>query len=176
MTGSDRHEPNDGPEFSLTEPASAPSGEATPENIQADAKTLGKTIGGFAGGVGGLSIGALGGPVGAAIGAIAGAVGGWWAGRGVALAISDQDDAAYRAHYESDSAQLADRRYEDLRPAYLAGHLAGRNPDYAGRSFDEVEGDLRRGWTADVARQCGDWTVVRRYARAGFDGARTTSP
>jgi hypothetical protein len=59
-----------------------------------------------------------------------------------------------------------------VRPAYQLGHLAGRNPDYAGRSFDEVESDLQRGWTGDVAARHGDWTSVRPYARGAYDRSR----
>ena len=168
----DAGEGHEDKEFSLTEPVSAPQGRATPENIEADAETLGKSSGGFLGAVGGMSLGALGGPVGLVLGGLAGAVGGWFAGRELAEAMTEDDDRAYRRHYETVPTRLADRRYEELRPAYVAGHLAARNPEWAGRSFEDVEADLRRGWSADVARSCGEWMAVRPYARTAFDRAR----
>jgi hypothetical protein len=59
-----------------------------------------------------------------------------------------------------------------VSPAYVAGHLAGRNPDWAGRTFDQVEPDLQRAWGEDLARKHGHWSAVRGYARAAFDRAR----
>ena len=63
----------------------------------------------------------------------------------------------------------AGRSYDDVRPAYQLGHLAGRNPDYRGRSFDEVEGDLRHGWTGDVSARYGTWDQVRDHVRVAYD-------
>jgi hypothetical protein len=122
-----------------------------------------------------MALGALGGPVGLLLGGLAGAIGGWWAGHGVAGAITSDDEEAFRRDFEGAPVRLADRSYHDVRPAYVAGHLAARNPDYADRSFEEVEPDLRRGWSADVARHCGEWPAMRRYARTAFDRARASN-
>lgn len=163
-------------EYSLTEPVSGPKGEGTPAHVHRDSETVGESAGGFLGGSAGVALGAIGGPVGAVIGGLAGALGGWWAGRGIADAITKDDDAAFRRDFESTPDRLADRSYDDVRGAYVAGHLAGRNPDYAGRSFENIEPDLSRGWSADVAKECGEWPAVRRYARSAFDRARAASP
>lgn len=165
-------EAHDAHEVSLTEPHSAPPGEGSHDNRQADAKTVGEGSGGFLGAVTGMALGIAGGPVGLVIGGIAGAVGGWWAGHGIAKAITEDDDSFYRTHYERSPDRLADRRYEDVRPGYLAGHLAGRNPDYAGRSFEDVEQDLRYGWSDSADSASTEWPAMRGYARAGFDRAR----
>ncbi|MFL5575287.1 MAG: hypothetical protein ACJ79S_04895 [Gemmatimonadaceae bacterium] len=136
---------------------------------------IGETVGGVSGIAAGMALGSLGGPVGAVIGGLAGALGGWWAGRAVAEAAhnySEADDAAYRSHYESSPSRLADRSYDEVRPAYQLGHLASRNPDYTGRSFDEVETDLRSGWTSDVSSRYGEWDSVRGYARDAYDRGR----
>ncbi|GLC27798.1 hypothetical protein [Roseisolibacter agri] len=140
---------------------------------------VGEGVGGTAGIAAGAAVGALGGPVGMVIGALAGAVGGWWAGRSVAEGVhdyTDDDDRFYREHHTTTRSKLADvstsRSYDDVRPAYQLGHLAGRNPDYSGRSFDDVETDLQRGWTNDVAAKHGDWTSVRPYARDAYDRGR----
>jgi len=137
---------------------------------------IGEGAGGAAGVLAGAAIGSVGGPIGAIIGGLAGAVGGWWTGRTISEAVSHfttDDDAAYRTHYESSSYRLADRSYDDVRPAYQLGHLAGRNPEYSNRTFDEVEGDLRRGWTDDVRARHGEWDTVRPYARDAYERGRS---
>jgi hypothetical protein len=170
MTDREGHDDKD---FTILEPHSAPEGHSTANNVKDDAENVGEAAGSFLGGVSGMALGIAGGPVGLVIGAIAGALGGWWAGKGVADAFTDKDHAAYRAHYTASPDHLADRSYDQVAAAYVAGHLAGRNPDYAGRTFDQVEPDLQRGWTDDVARQHGAWPAVRGYARTAFDRARS---
>jgi hypothetical protein len=168
-------ERNEG-DFSLTEPESAPPGQGSSGRVHRDSETVGESSGGVLGAAAGMSIGAMGGPVGLVLGGLAGAVGGWWAGRGIADAMTKNDDDALRRHFERLPDRPADRSYEDVRAAYVAGHLAGKNPEYARRSFDEVEPELRRGWGDDVVRQCGEWPSARRYAQAGFERARGATP
>jgi phage tail tape-measure protein len=142
------------------------------------ADEVGEGVGGIGGMLAGAAIGTAGGPIGTLIGGIAGAVGGWWAGRAVteaAGAMSNDDDAYYRSHYESSPNRLADRRYEDVRPAYQLGHIAAYNPDYANRSWTDVESDLQRGWSGDTSRQYGEWSAVRGYASEGFNRGRTSA-
>ena len=158
---------------SLTQPASTSPGRDTKENVETDAKVLGESAGGFTGMATGMAFGAMAGPIGLLVGGIAGAVGGWWAGHAIADALTDDDDVVYRSRYETSPSRLGDRAYEDVRPAYQLGHLAGRNPDYAGRSFDQIEPDLQRAWN-DIARsRHGEWTTMRGYAREAFSRARS---
>jgi uncharacterized protein YcfJ len=140
---------------------------------------IGETVGGVSGIATGMALGSLGGPVGTIIGGIAGAIGGWWSGRTIAEAAhhyTDADDSTYRARYERSADRLADRHYDDIRPAYQIGHLASRNPDYAGRDFADVEADLRRGWTDRVSAAHGEWDHVRSYARDAFERGRASGP
>jgi uncharacterized protein (TIGR02271 family) len=133
---------------------------------------VGEATGGVAGAATGAALGSLGGPIGTIIGGIAGAVGGWWSGRAISEAASvygDDDDRYYRQHFESTSGAGRSDAYDDYdtaRPAYQVGHLAGLNPDYENRSFEEIEPDLQRGWSG--ADQ-GDWSSAREYARSGYD-------
>jgi hypothetical protein len=135
--------------------------------------------GAVGGGVGGAMVGATvgtvtAGPIGTIVGAIAGAIGGSWVGIAAATEAhyDESHDRRYRAHYESSSEQLADRTFEQLRPAYQVGHLAAVNADYFGRDFEEIEPDLQRGWTDELHREHGDWEAARRFARHAFDQAR----
>ena len=134
---------------------------------------VGEAAGGVSGVLVGAAAGSAAGPVGTVLGGIVGAMGGWWTGRAIseaATSISEEDDAYYRRHYESSPSRLADRAYDDVRPAYYLGHVASRNPDYRERSFDDIEGTLRTGWTSD--RKFGSWNAVRSYASEGFHRGR----
>jgi hypothetical protein len=136
---------------------------------------VGEAAGGIGGVVAGAAAGSVVGPVGTIIGGIVGAMGGWWTGRAVAeaaTAITTEDETYYRRHYETSAGRLADKRFEDVRPAYYIGHVASRNPDYRNRSFDDIESDLRRGWPAD--RKYGTWDTMRGYAREGFTRGRAS--
>ena len=126
---------------------------------------IGEGVGGVAGAAAGGAIGSLAGPVGTVIGAIAGAAGGWWSGKAAADAASNidtTDDTFYRQRFS----ETGGRDYDTARPAYHVGHVAGFNPDYEGRSFEEIEPDLRRGWTSAGTS---DWNDVRGYARDAFE-------
>lgn len=150
--------------------------------------------GGAGGAVAGAALGSLAGPIGTIIGGLAGAVGGWWAGRSIAdsPAFNTDDDRFYEEFhqktYGTTADQVADRlaggqfTYNDVRPAYQLGHLAGVNPDYGSQTFDDVEPHLADAYRSAGARD--EWTNVRQYARdawsrgrdvgterVGFDGA-----
>jgi hypothetical protein len=138
---------------------------------------IGEAVGGISGVLTGAALGSLGGPIGTIIGGIAGAVSGWWAGKAISEAashVTHDDEAYYRTHYEALPDRPADRSYDDVRPAYQIGHLAGRNPEYHGRSFEEVESDLQRGWSGDVSARHGDWQQVRHYARNAYERGRSS--
>jgi len=138
-----------------------------------------RAVGAVAGGVGGMVAGAgigilTGGPIGSIIGALAGAVGGGWAGLAAGEGIhryESSHDEAYRAHYEESPHQLADRSFEQVRPAYQLGHLAATNRDYLGRSFDEIEPELQRGWLDELHRSHGEWEHVKHFARHAYERA-----
>jgi len=103
--------------------------------------------------------------------AIGQSVGGWWAEREVAASVRQvtfEDDVVYRAHYDFSPTRLADRSYEVVRPAYLVGHIAGKNPAYEGLAFESIEGDLRTGWSDDIRAKHGEWDAVRVYAKEAF--------
>lgn len=160
---------------------------------------VGEATGGLAGAATGAALGSLGGPIGTIIGGIAGAVGGWWSGHAISHAAShytENDDAYYRSQFESRRAggalrpdavdrtagsadDLAGARtgryagdYASYRPAYQLGHLAAHNPDYGARSFDDVESELRRGWSDDVSGRHGAWDENRDHARSAYERAR----
>jgi hypothetical protein len=112
--------------------------------------------------------------IGAILGALAGAVGGWWTGHSVAdtARYTDDDDRHYQQLHAT---AWADRghQFDRARPAYQLGHLAAHNPEYHRREFHDVEPELRRAWTGDLAAH-GDWDAVQPYARDAYGHARST--
>ena len=139
---------------------------------------VGHAVGGVSGALTGAAVGSPAGPIGTIVGGIAGAVGGWWAGRTVAEAVSkfnDHDDNNYRQAYEARPDRLADRSYEDVRPAYQLGHLASENPDYNGKNFETIEAELQRGWTNDLRARHGDWAAVRPFAEEAYSSRTSVS-
>jgi hypothetical protein len=137
----------------------------------------GEAVGGIGGVLAGAAIGSAVGPIGTIIGGIAGAMGGWWSGRAVteaASSVSKNDDEYYRGHYESSPSRLADRSYDDVKPAYHIGQVAAHNPDYANRNWNDVSTDIQRGWSGDNTKKYGDWNSVSGYASEGFIRGRST--
>ena len=129
---------------------------------------VGEGVGGIGGTLAGAAIGSAAGPVGTIIGGIAGAAGGWWAGEKAGRAVEDMGDhePEYRKHYETSRTDTdRDLTYDDARVGYTVGHMAGRNPDYRGRKFEEVETDLRTGWTDTNYK----YDTMRPYVRHGYE-------
>jgi len=150
--------------------------------IDHDHATAGKLaaegVGGAAAGAAGAALGSLAGPAGMIIGGLAGIVGGWWAGKAAtesAKHYSAEDDRYYRDKFESSPTRAADRSFDDVRPAYQVGHIAGKNPDYKDREWEAVETDLQRGWTDEVRDRHGDWNAARPYARDAFTRSRASA-
>ena len=125
----------------------------------------GEGVGGIGGTLAGAAIGSAAGPIGTVIGGIAGAVGGWWAGEKAGRAIEDMGDhdEDYRRDFETRG--VRDLDYDEARIGYGVGHVAGRNPDYRGRKFEDVETDLRRGWSYRDR----DYDTMRPFVQRGFE-------
>ncbi len=134
----------------------------------------GEAVGGLTGVVTGAALGSAVGPVGTLIGGIAGALGGWWAGRAIAEAattVTDEDEAWFRSDREAFGeafGEVSAESSERARPAWELGRIAARNPEWSAREWDEVEPELRRGWSDDVARSHGDWSTASRWVAAGY--------
>ena len=131
---------------------------------------IGEAAGGISGVLLGAGIGSSAGPIGTLIGGIAGAIGGWWTGRAIAEAaekLTREDDEEFRKHYESSPERAAGGRYEDVRAAYLLGHIASHNPNFVDRQFEEIESQLERGWDDCAERPC-SWQQVRTFAGEGY--------
>jgi hypothetical protein len=136
---------------------------------------LAEAAGSISGVLVGAGVGSAAGPLGTLIGGIAGAIGGWWAGRAVseaASALTHEDEAHFRAHFDAQRERPADRAYDDVRGAYYLGQIASHNPNFTAREFAEVEPELERGW-ASYGDRHGAWPSVRNYVAEGYSRGRS---
>jgi hypothetical protein len=122
---------------------------------------VGEAVGGIVGTAAGAGLGALAGPLGVLMGAAAGALGGWWAGHTVSDVLENFSDVNYRRTHQDRTGR---DDFDRVRDFYRFGHLAGSNPDYQGRSFQDIEPDLRRSWPRDA----GSWEDARDYIEEGY--------
>ena len=102
----------------------------------------------------------------------AGTIGGWWSrstpDQGVQSFTAEADNTC-RNHFEQLRREGRSKSdYDAIRPLYQFGHMAGSNPDYQGRSFEEVESDLQRTWTPEYTTAFGEWNVVRDFINKGY--------
>jgi len=130
---------------------------------------VGTGVGAIAGGMAaGAAAGTVVGPVGTAIGAAAGAIVGGLAGKAAGEAIDPTaEDAFWHDQYGHEPYYSKDRSYEDYAPAYRTGYEAqGR---HAGRSFDDVEDDIKASYERSRGSSKLDWMTARPATRAAWD-------
>jgi hypothetical protein len=108
--------------------------------------------------------------VGTFIGSALSNLGEWWSTPDATRAAGsfDQDrDRSCREHFESQG-MSGNRDYDQVRPLYQFGHVAGQNPDYRGRDFDDVEPDLRGAYEQGAREKSADWPEVRGFVGFGY--------
>jgi hypothetical protein len=103
------------------------------------------------------------------VGGLALAAGGWWAGKQIVEVLrshNNEDEKHYRAHFESHPSRQSGMTYDRARTGYVVGYTAARNPAYAGRSYTQVEADLRRGFTGANANE---YELLRDFCETGYN-------
>jgi hypothetical protein len=128
---------------------------------------VGEDLGGLAGRMAGRMSDAAVNATGAIFDSMASMLGAWWSGdeaRRAARSFDEGEERACREHFES----ARQRRggggdYESTRPLYQFGFVARQNPSYRGRSFNEVEPELRSAWESASSGRSRDWNEVRDY-------------
>ncbi len=126
---------------------------------------VGTALGGAAAG---LAAGAVAGPVGAVAGAVIGGVAGGLAGDAVAESIDPTaEDAYWRENYKTRSYVTKGADYTTYQPAYRYGWES--HSRYAGKSFNDVESDLRSGWEKARGQSSMAWDKAREAVRDAFD-------
>lgn len=132
------------------------------------AHPVGSGIGAAGGGAAGAAIGAVGGPVGAVIGAAVGGIAGGLLGKGVAEGINPTVEHEYwRESYATRPYAVQGETYEIYGPAYQYGWESwSRNQ---GRTFDDVEPQLRSDWEQHRGTSDLSWERARNAARDAWE-------
>jgi hypothetical protein len=125
----------------------------------------GAAPGGIAGGLAGLAVA---GPVGGAIGAVIGAFAGGLAGKSAAEAVNPTaEEKFWRETYIREPYYEAGRTFEYYAPGFRAGWEGRVRHD--GRSFEEVEPELRLQYDESKSELDPGWNAVRHAARAAWN-------
>jgi hypothetical protein len=109
------------------------------------------------------------------VGALALAGGAWWLSRKLSETVaemSEEEESDCRTYYESHPVRST-VPYEQARTVYVIGYAAARNPDYSGRSYDDVEPHLRSGFSGSRA---GSYDTLRDFTRRGYERGSSRSP
>lgn len=146
----------------LTRPADA---NRDPITDAPGAHPVGTGVGALLGGAAaGAATGTVAGPVGTVIGAAVGAVVGGLAGKGVAESIDPtREDAYWRENYKGRPYVDASSTFDDYGPAY--GYGVASYGKYEGRSFDDSELELSRGWDAARGKSSLSWDRAKNATR-----------
>ncbi len=77
------------------------------------------------------------------------------------MTLDDDDDRYYRSHYDTHLASSG-LDYDSAKPAYSYGSEMRKSELYRNRPWDDIEGDLRKGWdsriTTDTTARTGTGT------------------
>ena len=65
------------------------------------------------------------------------------------MTLDDDDDSYYRSHYDTHLASSG-VDYDSAKPAYSYGSEMRKSEMYRNRPWDDIEGDLRKGWDSRV--------------------------
>lgn len=163
-----------------TKNPTAPARDANPDPITGTpgAHPVGTGLGAIGvGAAAGAAGGAVAGPVGAAVGAVAGAVVGGLAGKAAAEAVNPTVEIKYwRENHASRSYADPAVAFDDYAPAYRYGWESYARHAGNGKTFDNVESDLNRGW--DQARGASrlGWDKAKEATREAWNRVGQTAP
>lgn len=131
------------------------------------AHPVGVGTGAAGGGIAGAVIGAaVGGPIGAGVGAVVGAVTGGMAGKEAAEAINPTTEHAFwRTEYRSRPYFTQDSPYEEFGPAYQYGWESYAALPAKGKTFKDMEPQLRRDWDHHRGGSKLNWEKARDATR-----------
>jgi uncharacterized protein YjbJ (UPF0337 family) len=153
-----------------------PTPDSNPDPITKEpgAHPFGVAGGGAGGAAAGAAIGAaVGGPIGAAVGGVIGTVAGAAAGKGAAEAVNPTvEDTYWKGEYAKRSYVRKGSPYDDYEPAYRYGWESASRPEYARRSFNDIEPELERNWTTYRGPRHTEWRDARLATQDAFDRVR----
>jgi hypothetical protein len=135
---------------------------------------VGTGMGSAGGAAAGAAAGALlGGPVGAVVGGAIGAVAGGAAGHVAGEAVNPTvEDAYWSKSYKTRPYYREGQTYAEYQPAYRYGWEAGARPEYKGRRFHEIEGNLEEGWETVKGSTSRTWAQSKDAAHDAWARVR----
>jgi hypothetical protein len=89
------------------------------------------------------------------------------------MTLDKDDDTYYRSHYDS-KLSGSGMDYDSVKPAYAYGSEMRKSELYRNRPWDDIEGDLARGWDSRISGGTGSTTATdssTTSAGAGVGGA-----
>jgi hypothetical protein len=126
-----------------------------------------------AGAAGAVAGAAMGGPVGAVIGGVVGAAAGAVAGNSFASEFdAPEESKLWRDRYRFRPYYIAGTPFEHWEPAYRFGWESARRPEYAHRSFGDLEDELAAEWRKERQAVGDDWRLYRDAVREAWDRIR----
>jgi hypothetical protein len=104
-------------------------------------------------------------PFGTGVGSAGGA-----AGHAAGEAVNPTVEGAYWSKkYKTRPYYRGGQTYVDYEPGYRYGWESGARPEYLGRKFVEVEGDLEKGWEKANGSTARTWAQTRDVTRDAWD-------
>ncbi len=104
-------------------------------------------------------------PFGTDVGSAGGA-----AGHAAGEAVNPTVEGAYWSkEYKTRPYYRGGQTYVDYEPGYRYGWESGARPEYLGRKFVEVEGDLEKGWEKANGSTARTWAQTRDVTRDAWD-------
>jgi len=155
-----------------------PTPDSNPDPITGEegSHPVGVAAGGAGGAAAGAAVGGVvGGPVGAAVGAAVGAVAGGLAGKGVAELVDPTVEEAYwRDEYQNRPYYKKGTSYETYQPYYQYGYESASRPEFRGRKFEDVEGQLESEWPTYRGTATGEFGEYKSATRDAYDRASSS--
>ena len=135
---------------------------------------LGTGAGSATGAAGGAAIGAaVGGPVGAVVGGVVGAVAGGAAGHAAGEAVNPTLETTYwRENYTKRPYYTSGTSFDSYEPAYRYGWETAGRPEYKGKKFEEIEGNLGSGWDKVKGKTELKWDQAKLATRDAYNRVR----
>jgi hypothetical protein len=150
--------------------AAASVGKAAGRTVKGAASGVANAAGSVAGSAG-AAAGSVGESVKNAVSNVASRVGGWWnSARDDLPGLPDAEVAACSVHFETVVVEHNDVDFETAMTAYALGYIAGQNPDYRDRDFQDVEPELGYGFEGHDQFGEGGW---RDFSSFGYERGRT---
>jgi phage tail tape-measure protein len=152
----------------------APGSNPDPITKEPGSHPVGTGAGAAGGAAAGAAVGAaVGGPVGAVVGGAAGAIVGGAAGHAAGEAVNPTvEDTYWQENYKDRSYVTPGKTYSDYRPAYRYGWEAAGRDENRSKRFEEIEGELERGWDKARGGATTAWVDAREATRDAWNRVR----